>query len=126
MGKRKGGRKTSACTSFHPDSSLSETKSGVQLRPCVCEGEKCSSIHDTTKPPPINHTPPLLSPSKQNAPLLGALLLGRDPIIPRNIAAQVADEDHGDHPGQEEDDEHGVGDGEPVHLRVCICRHVCE
>ena len=64
-------------------------------------------------PSPTKHSlPPSLTPS----PLLGALLLGGHAVVPRDVAAEVADEDHGDHAGEEEDDEHGVGDGEPVHL----------
>jgi hypothetical protein len=38
-------------------------------------------------------------------------------VVLGDVAVERADENHGDHEGQEQDDQDGVHDTEPVHLR---------
>ena len=49
-----------------------------------------------------------------------SILRRRRIVVAADVAVQGADEDHGDHAGQEEDDHGGVGDGEPVDLVVGV------
>lgn len=48
--------------------------------------------------------------------LFGLLLIGRHSVVSHDVAVQVADQDHGDHRREEQDNQQGVHDGEPVHL----------
>ena len=52
------------------------------------------------------------------AALFLGLLQGGRIVVLRDLLAQRAQQDHGDHDRQEEHDHEGVADGEPVHLLV--------
>jgi len=51
----------------------------------------------------------------------GALLI--EVVLCDDVLVEGTDEDHGDHPGEKEDDEERIDDREPVDLLLCSKRN---
>jgi hypothetical protein len=101
MGMSVGGRKTSACTSFHPVSSRSSCFSS-SVSTCAAVqvvGEWVSTGRRGEK-----------------GPVCVCQCQVTDLVVLGDVAVEGPQQDDGHHEGQEHHDEHRVDDGEPVDL----------
>mmetsp|Transcript_116135 Transcript_116135/g.329135 ORF Transcript_116135/g.329135 Transcript_116135/m.329135 type:complete len:517 (-) Transcript_116135:424-1974(-) len=84
-----------------------------------------AGAHGGEQEPRVGRPPEDVPVHELPARLLGRLLRGGELVVPRDVAVQRAQEDHGHHAGEEEHDQEGVQDGEPVdlparHLEVVV------